>query len=103
VREPLRPAPEPLDVDAFRVIVAGTVVWLVAFLVLLPFRARLADHGHEMWLWTCLAGFGLGLIGFPLTLRQRAAARRARSGRQGRSTSQVESVLLSDAGPPDAD
>jgi len=78
---PDRPAPEPLDVDAARVVAVGTLLWFVGFLVLLPFRTRLADSGHEIWLWTCLAGTGLGLMGLPLCLRQRAAARRARAAR----------------------
>ncbi len=78
---PSRPAPEPLDVDAVRVVATGTILWFLGFLVLLPFHARLADSGHELWLWTCLAGAGLGLIGLPLCLRQRAAAGRARATR----------------------
>jgi hypothetical protein len=75
---PARPAPEPLDVDAARIVAGGTVLWFVAFLVLLPLHGRLVAHGHELWLWTCLAGVGLGLLGLPLCLRQRAAVRRDR-------------------------
>jgi Protein of unknown function (DUF2530) len=103
MHEPMRPAPEPLDVDAVRVLIGGIVLWFLGFVVLLPFRARLAADGHEIWLWTCLAGVGLGLIGLPLALRQRAAARRARAARTAPARSPVESVLLSDAGPPDPD
>jgi len=83
--EPTKPVQEPLDVSAVGFVAAGTVLWFVGFLVLLPFRARLAADGHEIWLWTCLAGAGLGLIGLPLTLRQRSAARRARALRAGAS------------------
>jgi hypothetical protein len=93
---PRRPAPEPLDVDAARVVAAGTILWFVGFLVLLVFRARLTAAGHEVWLWTCLAGTGLGLIGFPLCLRERSAARRARAQRVGSPT---ESTLLADGVP----
>lgn len=75
-----RPAPEPLDVDAVWIVAAGTALWFLAFLVLLPFRGRLADAGNEVLIWTCLTGGLLGLVGLPLTVRQRAAARRARSG-----------------------
>ena len=78
MREPLRPPPEPLDVDTVRLVLAGTVLWFVGFLVLLPFRVRLAAAGHEIWLWTCLAGAGLGVIGLLVCLWQRAASRRSR-------------------------
>jgi hypothetical protein len=79
--EEARPAPEPLDVDAVRIVAGGTIVWFVAFLLLLPFHGRLVESGRELWLWTCLAGAGLGLIGLPMCVRQRAAsrARRART------------------------
>ena len=95
---PDRPAPEPLDVDAARVVAVGTILWFVGFLVLLPFRDRLEAAGHEVWLWTCLAGVGLGLIGLPLCLRQRTTARRARAARVGSPT---ESALLADGTPPE--
>ena len=43
--------------------VAGLVLWAVAGLVLLSSsRDWLVAHGHENWLWICLAGF---LLGFP--------------------------------------
>lgn len=41
----------------------GTLAWLVAFLVLLAFSGRLRSNGDEWWLWTALAGFGLGVFG----------------------------------------
>ena len=74
-----RAVSEPLDVDAVWPVAAGTVLWFVAFLVLLPFHRRLVDAGHELWLWTCLAGVGLGLIGLPMCLRQRNATRQSRA------------------------
>ncbi|MGI8577423.1 MAG: DUF2530 domain-containing protein [Nocardioidaceae bacterium] len=69
----------PLDVTGVRTIGVGTVLWLLAFLVLLPFHEALADHGRTWWLWTCLAGFGLGVIGvlFCRRRRRRLAARPA--------------------------
>ena len=39
-----------------RIVIVGTALWFAGFLVLLPFRGRLADDGNEVWLWTCLAG-----------------------------------------------
>jgi hypothetical protein len=70
-----RPEPEPLGADAVRPVTLGTILWFAGFLVLLPFHRRLADAGHELWLWTCLAGGGLGLLGLPLCYRHRAAER----------------------------
>jgi hypothetical protein len=68
---PHLPAPEPLDVDAVSVVTAGTVAWAVAGLVLLAFgREWLGDDADE-WLWTCAAGFGLGLAGIWYCRRRR--------------------------------
>ncbi|UPK74445.1 DUF2530 domain-containing protein [Nocardioidaceae bacterium SCSIO 66511] len=64
---------DPLDVDGVRTVTVGTVLWLVAFLALLPFVGPLRDSGNIWWLWTCLAGFGLGLIGIEYCRRRRHA------------------------------
>jgi hypothetical protein len=61
----------PLDVDGVRTIEVGVVLWLIGFLALLPFYGRLQDTGRDWWLWTCLAGFGLGLIGLEICRRRR--------------------------------
>lgn len=66
-RQPL----EPVEVDDVKVVAAGTALWLVAFLVLLPFHDRLAGSGREWWVWTALAGFGLGLLGVAVCRRRR--------------------------------
>jgi hypothetical protein len=62
---------EPLDVDGVRTVYVGTAAWLVGFLALLPFYGRLDDAGRTWWLWTCLAGFGLGLFGLEYCRRRR--------------------------------
>jgi uncharacterized protein DUF2530 len=64
---------EPLDVDGVRTVEVGSALWLIAFLALLPFYGRLDDSGRLWWLWTCLAGFGLGLIGLEYCRRRRQA------------------------------
>jgi hypothetical protein len=61
----------PLDVDGTRTVAVGSGAFLVAFLVLLPFHGRLQDAGRTWWLWTCLAGFGLGVIGWEYCRRRR--------------------------------
>ena len=62
---------EPLDVDGVRTVEVGTAVWLVAFIALLPFYGTLEESGRLWWLWTCLAGFGLGLFGLEYCRRRR--------------------------------
>jgi hypothetical protein len=64
---------EPLDVDGVRTVEVGSALWLIGFIGLLPFYGRLQDAGHVWWLWTCLAGFGLGLCGLEFCRRRRAA------------------------------
>ena len=64
---------EPLDVDGVRTVEVGTALWLLAFLALLPFYGRLEESGNLWWLWTCMAGFGLGLLGLEYCRRRRRA------------------------------
>ncbi len=62
---------QPLDVTGVRTVTVGTVLWLIAFVGLLPFYSTLVDHGRAWWLWTCLAGVGLGLLGLEYCRRRR--------------------------------
>lgn len=64
---------EPVDTDGVYAMAAGTVVWTVALLCLLPFYGRLESAGRGWWLWACLAGAGLGLLGFAYCYQRRAA------------------------------
>ena len=63
----------PLDVDGVRTVEVGAAVWLVAFIALLPFYGALEDSGRTWWLWTCMAGFGIGLFGLEYCRRRRKA------------------------------
>jgi hypothetical protein len=61
---PRRPDPEPLPTDTVRIVWVGIAAFAVALVVLLVgFRDALARHDAEWWLWACVAGIGLGLIG----------------------------------------
>ena len=62
-----------METDDVAVITVGTVLWAVTLVVLLVLRDRLADEGHEDWVWVAAAGFGLGLIGIRYVRRRRAA------------------------------
>lgn len=63
----------PLDVDGVRTAEVGTAIWLVAFIALLPFYGALEESGRTWWLWTCMAGFGIGLFGLEYCRRRRKA------------------------------
>ncbi len=63
---------EPLDVDGVRTVQVGTAIFFLGFLALLPFYGRLSEDGTTWWLWTCLTGVGLGLLGLEYCRRRRA-------------------------------
>lgn len=65
----------PLDHDGLLPIAVFTAVWGVAAVVLVFRWADLADRDQTWWLWTCVAGFGLGLIGYAYSRRRRDALR----------------------------
>jgi len=67
--------PPPAQMNARRIVAVGTAAWFVAFVVLLFFWSSLGDHGHRIWLWTCLAGWVLGLIGESIMIRHRRLGR----------------------------
>ena len=67
--QPFAPA---LDLDAVRTVRVGTALWALALVALLPFNQQLADAGHTWWLWTCVAGVVLGLMGAVHTTARRA-------------------------------
>lgn len=74
-KKELKTPPEPVQVDSRRVVLIGTVAWFVAFVALLPFYDWLGRHGHRIWLWTCLAGWILGLVGLVLVRKHRGEGR----------------------------
>lgn len=75
---------KPVDTDGVRTVTIGTALWVVALVVLLLFRGRLDEAGNGWWLWTCLAGAGLGLLGIEYTRRRRDAIARVRRYREQR-------------------
>jgi hypothetical protein len=77
---PRRAAPEPLEGPVVGTVTGGTIVWFVLFLVQLPFYGWYSDHGHTWWIWTCLAGGGLGLIGIWYVRGRDAAIKRVAAG-----------------------
>lgn len=62
---------EPLDVDGVRTVEVGIGLFVVAFVALLPFYGQLESSDRLWWLWTCLAGVGLGFLGLEYCRRRR--------------------------------
>jgi hypothetical protein len=54
---------QPLDVTGVRTVTVGATLWLIALVWCAFSYDSLSDHGHGWWLWTCVAGFALGLRG----------------------------------------
>ncbi|WP_344660555.1 DUF2530 domain-containing protein [Catenulispora subtropica] len=80
-----RPKLEPMQINEAKVIWIGIGLWAAAFVVLLPFRKSLIADGHGWWLYTCLAGAGLGMVGLPMVGRRKhVMARETEHGREGR-------------------
>jgi hypothetical protein len=79
-------APEPLEGPVVPTVIGGTVIWFVLFVVQLPFYGWFDENGHTWWLWTCLAGGGLGLFGIWYVRRRDAALKRAATVTENRET-----------------
>ncbi|MFE7134450.1 DUF2530 domain-containing protein [Streptomyces sp. NPDC057638] len=74
---PKHEAPEPLEGPVVGTITGGTIIWFVLFLLQIPFYSWFDERGLMWWVWTCLAGAGLGLIGIWYVRRRDAAIKRA--------------------------
>jgi len=85
VTETAASAPEvaPLDVDGVGAVAVGTLLWTVALVLCLIFRAPLAEAGNGWWTWVCAAGALLGLPGLWFVRRRRDAYRRAAAAHAG--------------------
>jgi len=70
---------EPVADDGVRATVVGLMLWLLAGVACLLLREQLADRGSQWWVWTCLAGVGIGL-GMLWFTRRRARAYREHRG-----------------------
>jgi hypothetical protein len=71
---------EPLPYDGVASVAVGTLLWLGALIIMIPFADDLEASGRLWWLATAAVGFGLGLLGLVVVTRRRARlARRSRN------------------------
>jgi len=80
-RVPRHPDPEPMQTDDARVVLIGTVGWVIALVVLLFLRVTDATDVRDWWLGMCGYGIALGLYGVRYTRKRKAAI--ARDAAQG--------------------
>ncbi|MGW0117626.1 DUF2530 domain-containing protein [Streptomyces sp. NPDC003327] len=80
---PKHEAPEPLEGPVVATITGGTILWFVLFLVQVPFYGWFDDRDLTWWVWTCLAGAGLGLIGIWYVRKRDAAIKRHEAAARG--------------------
>ncbi|MFE9937195.1 DUF2530 domain-containing protein [Streptomyces hirsutus] len=103
---PQHEAPEPLEGPVVATIVGGTILWFALFLVQLPFYGWFDDRGHTWWLWTCLAGGGLGFIGIWYVRRRDTAIKRiqaAQAAQAAARTSETVDAAEAASGTPEAE
>ena len=82
---PRRPAPPPLEANDRLVNAVVTAAWAVALIVVLVLRDSL-PAAERWWLWTCVAGLGLGIFGLWYVPRMKRARARAAERRTPGST-----------------
>ena len=70
---PEPPALEPLHIDVQRVVLVGTLLWLVALVVILAVPA-LRSGSRDWWPWAAVSGALLGLVGLAYLRRGRGNA-----------------------------
>jgi hypothetical protein len=62
---------QPLDVTGVRTVMVGATLWFIGMVACALTYPSLRDDGHGWWLWTCVAGFVLGLLGLEYCRRRR--------------------------------
>jgi Protein of unknown function (DUF2530) len=80
-----RPTPPPLEGNDQLVTAVITVAWAVALVVV----AVLRDHlpaGDRWWVWTCVAGLGLGIFALWYVPRMKRGRARSAARRSGQVT-----------------
>jgi hypothetical protein len=82
--------PKPLDPPMVPFAVGGIALWLIAVLIMLPFRDELAAHGHGSWFGIAIAGAVWGIPGLSFMVVH-DVNRRRRRGRAAAGTGMSDS------------
>jgi hypothetical protein len=69
-------SPPPLATNETRVVVVGTVLWLVALVVALLCHGWLRRHDATWWTWVPLAGIAAGCTWGPYAVWKRSRVER---------------------------
>ncbi|MDQ0942598.1 DUF2530 domain-containing protein [Streptomyces sp. V1I1] len=96
---PKHEAPEPLEGPVVATIIGGTSLWFVLFLVQIPFYSWFDERDLMWWVWTCLAGAGLGLIGIWYVRGRETAIKRSQAAEASEA---AEAAEAADDGPASA-
>jgi hypothetical protein len=62
-----RPDPAPVPTDDRKAMLVGITLWLIALATLLVLLPQVTAAGLGWWLWVCVAGIALGIIGILYT------------------------------------
>ena len=62
--------PQAVDVNAKKVVLGGTLIWVLIFIVLAALYPTLTDSGLQWWLHTAGVGILLGIVGL-IMIRKR--------------------------------
>lgn len=60
----------PLDVDGVKTTKICTTAFAIALILCLIFNQKLAEHDTGWWIWTCVTGVILGILGVTYTSRR---------------------------------
>jgi hypothetical protein len=66
-----KPDPTPAATDDRKPLAVGSILWLVALVVVLISSGPLGPSGDRSWTWACVAGLAIGALGLAYVHRQR--------------------------------
>ena len=62
-----RPDPAPVATDDRKAVLVGIALWIVGLAAVLIFLVPVTAAGDSWWLWACVAGLALGVVGLLYT------------------------------------